>query len=113
MNISKLKIVWCYLTGGGTKVIDYVIDVANNAVNGLNESSKDKVREVFDAIGKILSTARSMYWLVPSKWQSAFSATLEALDGVRAACDDMAVSREELDAIVVSWAKAYSAWRAE
>ena len=113
MNISTLKVIWCYLTGGGSKVIDYVLDIANNAVNGLNDSSKAKVAEVLAAIDKILATARTLYWMVPGKWQPAYADTLAALSNVRDACSDLTITTPELNAIVTSWMRAYSSWRAE
>lgn len=42
MNISKLKIVWKWLTGGIGSVADYLLDVLNDALAKVDGNNRQK-----------------------------------------------------------------------
>ena len=55
MNISKWKVVWKFITGGGVGVVDYLLTVLKNALNGLGNVTKEKIQAVLNLAMKILS----------------------------------------------------------
>ena len=113
MKISKLKIVWKFLTGGGTGVIDYVLDVGNTIANRLPDAKKEEVGRYLATAHNILDTLNSLSWLCPSKWLAAYEKTVAAFGALVAALDDLNVTKDELTAVCNSFRIAYAAWRAE
>ena len=113
MNISKLKIVWKFLTGGGTGVIDYVLDVGNTIANRLPDAKKEEVGRYLATARKVLDTMGAVSWLCPKKWRQAYALTLSAFSYLVAALDDLKVTQDELTAVCNSFQLAYAEWRAE
>lgn len=113
MEISKLKIVWRFLTGGTSGVVEYIFEVANNAVNGLPGATKDKIRRVLDAIDAVLAFAVKYSWLCPERWRADYDVTLDALKTVSKAAEDLELTQEELGRVVDAWKIAYATWSAE
>ena len=70
MNVSKLKIVWKYLTGGMGSVADYLLDILNTALSKIDGSSKIKLQAVLNTAEHVLSVLVALEWLCPTKWTS-------------------------------------------
>ena len=113
MNISKLKIVWKFLTGGREGVLDYALDVANTFADSLADAKKEDIKSYLSTARSILGTLKSLLWLCPSKWRQAYSFTLSSFGAFVAALDDLKVTPDELTAVCNSFRIAYAAWRAE
>lgn len=112
MNISKFKIVWSFLFGGGVSgVADYLLGVLKNVLNGLNEASKEKLQYAFNVTKKILEILKVIAFLVPTKWQAAYALTLAALCNFIERIEDLDVTTEELMLMVSDVNDAIEKWQ--
>lgn len=110
MNISYLKLVWCFVTGGGTKVVDYVLGLVRDALNRLSNPTKDKIQALLNFLEKALSVVKAVQVFVPVKWQTAFLLTVKALERAIEALKDLDITGEELSGVVEAYNGAYAAW---
>lgn len=113
MNISKLKLVWKFLTGGREGVLDYALDVANTFADRLADAKKDDLGKALATARNILATLDALSWLCPEKWRRAYALTLSAFDDLVAALQDLNLDKYELTAVCNAFRVAYAAWRAE
>ena len=113
MNISKLTIVWKFLTGGREAVLDYVLDVANNLVGKLATAKQDEIKGYLAVAQRILKQLEDLTWLCPQKWLAAYTATLSAFADVVSAMSDLKLTGDEVTQICAAFQTAYSAWRAD
>ena len=113
MSISKLKIVWKFLTGGREGVLDYCLDVANTIADRIPNAKKEEIGKYLATARNVLDTLNSLSWLCPSKWRQSYSFTLSVFGALVAALDDLNVTPDELTAVCNSFCIAYAAWRAE
>ena len=110
MNISKWKIVWNFITGGSTGVVDYLLTVLKNALNGLGDVTKEKIQAVLNLTMKILSIAQAVRIFIPVKYQFAYDLTIKALQTLTASMQDLELTGAELQALVGGYNEAYAAW---
>lgn len=110
MNISKWKVVWNFITGGGVGVVDYLLTVLKNALNGLGDATKEKIQAVLNLAMKILSIAQAVRIFVPVKYQLAYDLTIKAIQMLIAALQDLEITGTELKALVDGYNEAYAAW---
>ena len=113
MNISKLKIVWKFLTGGREAVLDYLIDLANNLVAQIGEAKQEEVKGYLMTAQTILDALNRYSWLCPAKWQNAYGLTLSAFADVVQALSDLKLTGDEVTQICAAFQTAYAAWRAD
>lgn len=113
MNISKIKLAWKFITGGGTGVIDYVLDVGNTIADRLPDAKKDEVFRYLATARKVLDTMGAVSWLCPNKWLDAYEETVAAFGALVAALNDMKVTRYEIEKVCNAFRIAYASWRAE
>ena len=113
MNISKIKLVWKFITGGREGILDYALDVANTFVDRLADAKREDLKSYLSTARNILDTLNSLSWLCPSKWRQAYALTLSAFADLVAALDDLKVTQDELTAVCNAFRIAYAAWRAE
>ena len=113
MEISKLKIAWKYLTGGGTAVIDYILDCANSLVAKLDGAKQDEIKYYFTTASKILDTLSGLSWLCPKKWIMAYQQTVQAFADLVDALSDLKLTSDEIAKVSDAFRLAYAAWRAE
>ena len=113
MNISKLTIVWKFLTGGREAVLDYVLDVANNLVARLGDAKQDEIKGYLAIAQRILKRLEDLTWLCPKKWLAAYGATLSAFGDLVEALTDLKVTAEEIQSVVTAFQSAYAAWRTD
>ena len=92
MNISKWKIVWNFITGGGVGVVDYLLTVLKNALNGLGDATKEKIQAILNLAMKILSIAQAVRIFIPVKYQLAYDLTIKALQTLIAALQDLEIT---------------------
>ena len=113
MNISKLKLVWKYLTGGKSAVLDYVLDVANSFVAKLDGAKQDELKGYLSAARNVLATLIDCEWLCPKKWRNEYAQTLGAFGDLVDALGDLELTPDEIAKVSQSFQLAYAAWRAE
>lgn len=110
MNISKWKVVWKFITGGGVGVVDYLLTVLKNALNGLGDVTKEKIQAVLNLAMKILSVAQAVRIFIPVKYQLAYDLTIKALQTLTASLQDLEITGAELTALIDGYNEAYAAW---
>lgn len=112
MNISKWKVVWKFITGGSVGVVDYLLTVLKNALNGLGDVTKEKIQAVLNLAMKVLSIAQAVRIFIPVKYQLAYDLTIKALQTLIASLQDLEVTGTELKAFIDGYNEAYAAWMA-
>jgi hypothetical protein len=110
MNISKWKVVWNFVTGGGVGVVDYLLTVLKDALNGLGDATKEKIHAVLNLAMKVLSVALVVRIFIPVKYQLAYDLTIKALQTLVASLQDLEITGTELQALVNGYNEAYAAW---
>ena len=110
MNISKWKVVWNFITGGSTGVVDYLLTVLKNALNGLGDVTKEKIQAVLNLAMKVLSIAQAVRIFIPVKYQFAYDLTIKALQTLISSMQDLEITGSELQALVNGYNDAYAAW---
>lgn len=110
MNISKWKVVWKFITGGGVGVVDYLLTVLKNTLNGLGDVTKEKIQAVLNLSMKILSIAQAVRIFIPVKYQLAYDLTIKALQTLVASMQDLEITGAELQALINGYNEAYAAW---
>ena len=105
--------MWKFITGGGTGVIDYVLDVGNTIADRLPDAKKEEVGKYLATARKVLDTMGAVSWLCPKKWLSAYEETVAAFGALVAALNDMKVTRDEVAKVADAFRIAYATWRAE
>lgn len=111
MNISKLKIAFKYLFGGMEAVVDYLLDIVNQALAAIDPTKRKKIAAAYNMLCKVLATMTSLAWLVPTKWQSAYKATLGAVADAADALADFKIEAAELTKVRDAFNAAVLAWR--
>lgn len=113
MDISKLKLVWKYFTGGMGSVTEYLLDVLNNAVNALEPDNKKKVQAFLNTTEKILATLCALKWLCPTKWQAAYTQTILSVSNIIESLSDLKITSEDIGIISKSAKDAIAAWKSD
>lgn len=113
MDISKLKLVWKYITGGMGKVVDYLLDILNQALAKLDPSKKEQIQAVLNLAKRVLAILKNLRFLCPTKWQTAYDETVEAVEAVVDAMEDLKLTPEELEKIVKEFKEAVEAWKSD
>ena len=113
MNISKIKLVWKFLTDGREGVLDYALDCANTFTDRIADAKKEDIKSYLSTARNILGTLNSISWLCPSKWRRAYAITLSAFADLVEELDDLKLTPEEFTSVCNAFRIAYSAWRAE
>lgn len=111
MNISKFKIVWKYLFGGTSSVVEYVLGVLNKALSSIGETSKEKVQACLNTAIRVLAVLTAIKWLVPTKWQTAYGNTIFAVQGVVDSLSDLEITKDELTTVADRCKAALDAWK--
>ncbi len=111
-SISKFKIVMSFLFGGGASgVIEYVLGVLKNALAGMSDATKEKVQAALNLSLKVLSILEAVRILVPTKWQTAYAKTVEAVKETVSSLTDLDLTKDELDIICDRVTAAIAAWK--
>lgn len=115
MKITTIiKYAWKLLFGGGVNgIVEEQLKALRDYLAGLGDVTREKVRGALNLSLKVLSVLKAVQILVPTKWQTAYDKTLDAVQCAVAALEDLDVTRDELDIIVDRVTAAYDAWRGE
>ena len=111
LEVSKIKLAWKWLTGGVGNVADYLLDLLNNALANLDAEKKDDIQAVVNLANKVAATLVAFGWLVPSKWQTAYTSTIAAVNEVIKAIEDLKLTADELASISTCFATCVAAWK--
>ena len=110
MNISKWKVVWSFITGGGTGVVDYLLGLLKQVLGNLGNPTREKIQAVLNFTVKILSVLKAVQIFIPVKWQVAYMLTIRMVEQIVDSLQDLEVTGAELKAIVDGYNEAYAAW---
>lgn len=110
MKISKWKLAWKFITGGGVGVVDYILTVLKNTLNGLGDVTKEKIQAVLNLTMKILSIAQVVRIFIPVRYQLAYDLTIQALQTLVASLQDLEITGAELQDLLNGYNEAYAAW---
>ena len=113
MNISTIKLAFKYLTGGISGVVEYLLGALNTALGSIGEASKEKIQAALNIARKVLSSLEAFQWLCPTKWQTAYKVTLDAVASCADALSDLEITKVELDVVTDKVTDAIRAWRGE
>ena len=113
MNISKMTLVWKFITGGREGVLDYCVGQGNSFVDSLDSTKKDELKSSLDKATKILHTLDSLQWLCPTKWLFSYTVTVNAFREVVNALEDLNVTTDEVKRIAAAFKEAYCSWMAD
>jgi hypothetical protein len=111
LEVSKLTIAWKYLCGGFGGVADYLLDILNNALSNLDAKYKDNIQAVLNFASKIYSIMEALKWLCPTKWQTAYKATLEAVKETINTLSDFSVTNDEVKFVYGKYITAVESWK--
>ena len=116
--MSKLALTWAALKGllnpfGSVfeSLADYALGYVNEAIGGLDISRKERIQAALNVATKALAVLNAVAWLCPTKWQTAYKATIEAVQDVCDALFDLHLTIDELSGVREKFSKAYAEWR--
>ena len=117
--MNTLAIIWKAVTGFinpfgdgiAATVTDYALGKLNAALIGLGAGKKAKIQAALNLASRVLALLNAIAWLVPTKWQHAYSATITAVTMVTITLDDFNVTAQELADCRQSFANALLYWR--
>ena len=113
LEISKFKLAWKYLFGGAANVVEYLLELLNQALASIPEGGAANCQAVLNYTKKILSTLKAFQWLIPTKWQSAYEKTLEAVGAAADSLSDLQLTSEEIANVYDAVSAAVNAWKGE
>lgn len=113
MNISKFKIALKLIFGGIESVVDYLLEIVNNALAAIDPDKRAKVAAAFNTTKRVLATLSALQWLCPTKWQSAYSVTVDSVEAVVDSLEDMEITEADLTCIKDAFNAAVAAWRTD
>lgn len=112
MNISKFKLVMSFLFGGGVSgVIEYALGVLKRTFDGLTDTTRTKIQAALNLSMKVLSVLEAVRILVPTKWQTAYAKTVEAVKETVSALSDLDLTKDELTIICDRVTAAIDEWK--
>jgi hypothetical protein len=117
MNISGIKFVWKTVIGflnpwgnAISSAAGYLREVLNGALAKIDPKRKDNIQAALNIANRVLSVLVALKWLCPTKWQTAYAATIAAVTVVVNALQDLQLTTEELvnirndfNAAVIAW----------
>lgn len=110
MKISKWKVAWKFITGGGVGVVDYILTVLRNTLDGLSAVTKENIQAVLNLTMKILSVVQAVRIFIPVRYQFAYDRTIKAIQTLVTSLQDLEITGEELQDLLNGYDEAYAAW---
>ena len=111
MNISKFKIALKYIFGGIDSVMEYLLEIVNEALAKIDTENRAKIAAAYNTILNVLATLNALAWLCPARWQSAYRNTIGAVEAVANALMDFTIEPAELTNDKDAFNAAVTAWR--
>jgi hypothetical protein len=113
MDISKWMIAIKLLFGGVGAVASYVLDLLNKALAALPAGNRVKIQAVLNLAERVLSVLTALKWLCPTKWQTAYGKSVEAVETVVAALADLNITVDEIGKVRKAFAEAVASWKGD
>ena len=118
--MNKLALTWAAFKGllnpfGSVfeSLVDYALGKVNGALNAIDVGRREKIQAALNVAAKALAVLTAVAWLCPTKWQTAYKATIEAVAEVCTALDDLHVTIDELSNVRNKFVAAYAKWRSD
>lgn len=111
MTISKFKVVLKYIFGGIDSVMEYLLEIVNEALAKIDTENRAKIAAAYNTILNVLATLNALAWLCPARWQSAYRNTIGAVEAVANALMDFTIEPAELTNVKDAFNAAVTAWR--
>lgn len=115
--MNKLALTWTALKGllnpfGSVfeSLADYALGYVNEAIGSLDASRKEMKHAALNVTTKALAVLAAVAWLCPVKWQTAYKATVEAVQDVCDALLDLHLTFDELSGVREKFSEAYVEW---
>jgi len=109
MNISKIKVIAKYLTGGIANVIEYLLDLFNEMIQKLPKEEVAKYAQLAKDIAIFVSNCCVL--IKDEKKKIAAQATAQCFADLATALLDSSLTKDELDSIIISIKAAVDAWK--
>lgn len=109
-NISIWSLAFIFITQGWTGIADFIFSEVNKLLDGLSDSTKDRVRAVYNFVAKALAVLRAIQVFIPVRYQTAYLETVAALAALHECTEDLNVSGEDYEKLSVAFKTAYQAW---
>lgn len=117
MKISGIKLVWKTVAGflnpWGSAVgsaAGYLLDVLNGALAKVDPRRRDNIQAALNIASHVLSALVALKWLCPTRWQTAYAVTVNAVTVVVKALKDLQITADELLNIRNDFSAAVIAW---
>lgn len=115
--MSKLALTWAAIKGAlnpfGSifdSVATYALGKVNYALNAIDVSRRDKIQAALNLATKGLAVLNAIAWLCPTKWQAAYTMTIDVVQYVCNALFDLHLTIEELSNARTKFEIAYASW---
>lgn len=115
--MNKLALTWTALKGllnpfGSVfeSLADYALGKVNGALDAIDVGRREKVQAALNVTSKALAVLNAAAWLCPTKWLTAYKATIDAVVVVCISLDDLHVTIDELSNVRARFEEAYDAW---
>lgn len=116
--MSKLALTWAAIKGAlnpfGSivdSVATYVLGRVNDALNAIDVSKREKIMAALNIVQKAFAVLQAVRFLCPTKWQTAYTDTIDAVYNVISALDDLHLTLDELSSVRTKFEIAYKAWQ--
>ena len=116
--MSKLALTWAAIKGAlnpfGSifdSVATYVLGKINDALNAIDVGKRTKIQAALNIAQKAFAVLQAVRFLCPTKWQTAYTATLDVVNDTVNALFDLHLTIEELSAVRTKFEAAYKAWQ--
>ena len=117
--MNKLALTWAAVKGfvnpfGSVfdSIATYALGRVNAALNAIDVGKREKIVAALNIATKAVAVLNAIAWLCPTKWQTAYRATVEAVQEVVAALFDLHLTIDELSTARAKFEAAYAAWQA-
>ena len=116
--MSKLALTWAAVKGllnpfGSIfdSIATYVLGRTNDALGAIDVSRREKITAALNLATKGLAVLNAIAWLCPTKWQTAYKLTIDAVQDVCDALFDLHLTVEELSGVRTKFEAACAAWQ--
>ena len=109
MEISKIKAVWSFITGGWSGLCQYVLTVVNAALAKCDEEKCRNAATIAIGVAAVVKTACEVF--APDKYKSAAANTITALEKLAVALEDGKLTKEEISGNIDAISACVEAWK--
>lgn len=113
MKLNPIKSILKCIFGGFNDVIEDILESINYLLEFLDASDKERVQTVLNYALSALSIARMLQIFCPVKWQTAYSATIQALQHVVDSLQDLKITNKELETLKSDFKNVVKYWKSD